>query len=360
MDTGFPVFKDTNLLNIPPKRAGWSDRTALFMAEMSKIAYHQFELNQDGEVMTQGELDEMLGRLLAPLDDTGTATEPDGEETALVPYIPGDAERLKEDLARAGFEIVGLFSDKGTDTQAFLAKSVSDSNSNVRPFGEEEVAILSFRGTKTIKDWITNAKGFLKIVDDAQVHAGFQKAFDSVEPSIREKLDPLLKENRTLYLTGHSLGGALAMFAAREIAPESHGACYTFGSPRVARFGFARAIKTPIYRVVNSNDVVSRLPPAYVPTIVIFVLRILNVPAFGILKRFIGKFTKYVHHGDMRFLRRTKNQNHSDLQVVSNPDVVYRFIWYGRGLWASWRSPIDNHDINVYCEKLAVYAKSRN
>lgn len=354
------VFSRPDLLKIPTKRAAWSDRTALLMAEMSKLAYHKFEVAANGDVITQAVLEGVLARLLAPPNEAEADPSADGEEADRIPEPPEGAVKLKEDLAKAGFELAGLFSHKVTDTQAFLAISAADTGSNVRPFGEEEVAILSFRGTESVKDWLTNVKALQKNVAGAKVHWGFQAAWDAVEPSIRKKLGPLLEKRLTLYLTGHSLGGALALIATRDIAPGSHGACYTFGSPRVGRFGFARHIKTPIYRVVNANDLVPRVPPAYIPSILLFFLRILNVPAFGLLKGLIGKVTKYVHHGDMRFLRRAKSPNYEDLQVLSNPSVIYRFIWYWPALFANWRSPFMNHGINFYCAKLAAYATSRN
>ncbi|MCH7706473.1 MAG: lipase family protein, partial [Chloroflexi bacterium] len=259
------VFSNPRLLQIPIKRAAWSDRTALLMAEMSRLAYYEFEKDGDGNVMPQADLDGVLERLLAPDGEVAVDTPSDGGDADQPPALPAGAVRLKEDLARAGFEIGGLFSDEGTDTQAFLA--VSGAGTGIRPFGDEEVAVLSFRGTRTIKDWINNAKVFQKSVKGAQVHSGFQGAFDAVRPAVQGKIDPLIGAGRTLYLTGHSLGGALALIATREMGSDSYGACYTFGSPRVGRFGFARDIKTPIYRVVNANDLVPRVPPAYLPSL---------------------------------------------------------------------------------------------
>jgi hypothetical protein len=129
------VFSNDDLLKPPGKRPAWSDRTALLMAEMSKVAYYKFEVDANDKVMPQANLDIVLKGLIsgvAPAE--GTAPPPEG------------AVKLKEDLAKAGFELAGLFSNEATDTQAFLATSIS--GGGVQPFGDEEVAILSFQWNK--------------------------------------------------------------------------------------------------------------------------------------------------------------------------------------------------------------------
>jgi len=201
------VFSDRLLLEIPTKRAAWSDRTVLLMAEMSKLAYYQFETDTAGNVIPQADLDVVLERLISSGGEAVSDSPTDAQEADELPALPEDAVRLKDDLVKAGFELVGLFSHRRTDTQAFLAISTSDSGSDIRPFGDEQVAILSFRGTKTVKDWLNNVKFLQKKVEGAAVHRGFQGAFDALEPAIRKKLDPLVEGGRTLYLTGHSLGG---------------------------------------------------------------------------------------------------------------------------------------------------------
>src|SRR5262249_14299388 len=61
------------------------------------------------------------------------------------------------------------------------------------------------------------------------------------------------------FYTGHSLGAALATLAATRRAPQ---AVYTFGSPRVGKEAFVRSLMSiPIYRVVDDEDVVTRVPP---------------------------------------------------------------------------------------------------
>ena len=53
MDTGHHVFKNKDVPDIPPKRAAYSDRTALLMAQMSKLAYFEFEQGKDSEAIAE-------------------------------------------------------------------------------------------------------------------------------------------------------------------------------------------------------------------------------------------------------------------------------------------------------------------
>ena len=64
-----------------------------------------------------------------------------------------------------------------------------------------------------------------------------------------------------LYITGHSLGGALAVVATWYQSSQRLAACYTFGAPRVCNEELIDWFKTPIYRVVNGPDPVSFVPP---------------------------------------------------------------------------------------------------
>ena len=76
-----------------------------------------------------------------------------------------------------------------------------------------------------------------------------------------------LSAHKQLYLTGHSLGGALATLCAADLAANTKftsPSVYTFGSPRVGNptfAGFFNRRTGPHYRVYNSEDVVTSLPP---------------------------------------------------------------------------------------------------
>lgn len=105
-----------------------------------------------------------------------------------------------------------------------------------------------------------------------KVHKGFLDAFNLVWD---DKILPYLEEIRKrrgdvpIFVTGHSLGGALATLmaaAALENGIRPAGV-YVYGSPRVGDFDFVKALNQLlgdlIWRLTNNNDFVARIPPSF-------------------------------------------------------------------------------------------------
>lgn len=123
----------------------------------------------------------------------------------------------------------------------------------------EQVAILVFKGTDSLRQWISNIDT-LPIAWDpcGHVHGGFSKALTGVWEELGSRLHALTVP---LFIAGHSLGGALATLATARMRREITGA-YTFGAPRVGNEDFVRECikEAPLYRVVNHLDLVCSLP----------------------------------------------------------------------------------------------------
>ena len=143
-------------------------------------------------------------------------------------------------------------------TQAFVAAN-------------DELVLVSFRGTEPdqLTDWITDAR--VELVAGplgGRVHAGFYDALSHVWQQVTNRVHELTGDGRRrLWVTGHSLGAALATLATArwlDTGRQVQGLA-TFGQPRTGDELFARnfnfAFKPYAYRIVNHNDLVTRVPP---------------------------------------------------------------------------------------------------
>ena len=124
-------------------------------------------------------------------------------------------------------------------------------------------AVLVFRGTLGIGDTLTDMNALMSDWRGVgKIHCGFRKDIDRVWPLLVEKLKHL---DLPIFITGHSLGGALATLAAALLRNEPRlpqpAAVYTFGSPRVGDREFAESLHDLFHcRVVNGHDVVPKVP----------------------------------------------------------------------------------------------------
>jgi hypothetical protein len=126
-----------------------------------------------------------------------------------------------------------------------------------------QFAVLSFRGTANWGDWKINLNAGRRPMpgfENVRIHRGFWEAFEDSAGDIRAAVNASVPANLGLYITGHSLGGALAQIASAVLERDNLAACYTFGSPRVASVSFDRFVKCPHYRLVNHWDLVPGVP----------------------------------------------------------------------------------------------------
>lgn len=123
--------------------------------------------------------------------------------------------------------------------------------------------LLAFRGTQTVSNCLTDVEATLipRPPYPGRVHNGFAKAVDEVLPEVRRLL-PSPSQTKSLWLTGHSLGGAMATLASVRLAKAGYAirAVYTYGSPRVGDRLFRKLYHLPNYRFVCGNDLVPHLP----------------------------------------------------------------------------------------------------
>lgn len=165
-------------------------------------------------------------------------------------------------------------------------KLISVDNTQAWVASNADHIVVAFRGTEAptaiegLKDWLlTNAMNLLILPEGrlgtdlaaagvgARFHQGFVNAIGEVWDPVYAEVERLLQESeRPLWITGHSLGGALALFAGWLFSRKMINVhqIYTFGAPmignRAAVDAFNREFKGKIFRYVNQPDPVPRLP----------------------------------------------------------------------------------------------------
>ena len=166
--------------------------------------------------------------------------------------------RIRDQITAWGFSRVESFEivrGHDVDTQGFIASN-------------DAHILAAFRGTESLPDWLGN---FQTVKDPGpwrrtEVHEGFQDAFHAAALKIGETIGRT-REGHRVWVTGHSLGGALAVLLAatmRESKLPVDG-LYTFGAPRVGDNSFAVRLNRELeraahWRVVNEGDLVPHVP----------------------------------------------------------------------------------------------------
>ncbi|XP_071726488.1 uncharacterized protein [Rutidosis leptorrhynchoides] len=173
----------------------------------------------------------------------------------------------------------------------FLDNPVTDTQAAIWRDSARKRLVVAFRGTEQIrwKDLRTDLMmvpaglnperigGDFK--EEIQVHSGFLSAYDSVRTRIisliktatgYQDVDADVASKWHVYVTGHSLGGALATLLALELSSSQlakRGAIsvtmYNFGSPRVGSRKFVEVYNEKVkdsWRVVNHRDIIPSVP----------------------------------------------------------------------------------------------------
>ncbi|MDB5338835.1 MAG: putative lipase [Planctomycetaceae bacterium] len=139
---------------------------------------------------------------------------------------------------------------------------------------DDRTVVISFRGTQGIRDIVTDTLGFPAFMRGGVVHHGFSRAIGSIYKSAIEaaKKQGALDEkpNKTVWVTGHSLGGAIACGFSMEASKEKKldvDGIVTFGQPLVMSTSLCQFMLdqygSRYLRVVNGVDPITTLVNLY-------------------------------------------------------------------------------------------------
>lgn len=143
---------------------------------------------------------------------------------------------------------------------------------------DQDESIIAIRGTTNASNWVNNLDVRLAKVTPvqsgipvhlvAQLHRGFYNAYLACRPSILEFLRRFRRDK--VFMTGHSLGGAVAHIASLEI---KRSLVYSFGAPKFCMEDCVTymdkqtksldSMKVINWRVVVRGDPIPELPPLY-------------------------------------------------------------------------------------------------
>lgn len=331
--------------NVPSYRQAYSDRTAWIMACVAELAYIRFNPLWSNEELKGYFLDK-ISNLLDENKKSSLVKLID-----IVAYDPEiEKQKLESELGILNMKLLKpTFDSEGT--QAILVSF-------------KDFIILGFRGTEatSIKDIKADAKAKTTSCEtNGMIHSGFKEAFEHVRLDIEQKLKEEECKDKPLFISGHSLGGALATIAAKKLSHTGGlAACYTFGSPRVGDEEWIEDIKTPIYRLVNAADCVTMLPPSSETiTVVGWLAQFLPWVGKSLRSLLLSNFGGYLHCGNMRYLTNCPSGQYENVKLLYSVSIFYRI----KGLIIKkmpWKHFLADHSISVYRNKLKVIAINRN
>jgi triacylglycerol lipase len=162
---------------------------------------------------------------------------------------PDTAKKL---FNKAGFDDVTYYGNDGSN--AYVVESKED-------------VIVICRGTE-VQEW-NDVKADLSIAltpsrtGVGRVHRGFRTYTDKVWEPIKSHIKNI--NGRNLWITGHSLGAAMATLMARRCVLEASlpvPVLFTYGSPRVGDRVYIDEFNSHIthHRWVNDGDIVTKVP----------------------------------------------------------------------------------------------------
>ncbi len=172
-------------------------------------------------------------------------------------------ETLRQCAARNGYGFYAYFEDdnRAPDSEMLVVE-------------RSDRIVFAIQGTQGVHDALTDVAARQATWRGVKVHAGFYRQARGLFPLVQRSLNALGVKDREVWLTGHSLGGAVSQILAVMLVDWYRDAgmtppnlqIITFGSPRVGDGDWVRLydrdrqLNWNTVRWVNQNDVVPNVP----------------------------------------------------------------------------------------------------
>ncbi|MGC6418466.1 MAG: lipase family protein [Bradymonadia bacterium] len=244
---------------------------------------------------------------------------------------------------RWGFDRVEFLNNRSTSTQGVLA---FHRKFTLLAFRGSELGRKWFTGPLTrpklqreslismFKDWVTTDANMKQVPagrrlgNRGKIHRGFKKAAESVLDSLIRSIQKSGRKQNPIFVTGHSLGGAVATLTALglKIARLPVKALYAHAPPRVGDLAFRTSfLRSGIksFRTINQRDPIPVFPPD------IIVRRVIPTP-------YVDSFTQ-----TLAFLA-----PNGRIRLNPNADLMKRER-------APFLNPMD-HDVATYVSRLRL------
>lgn len=249
---------------------------------------------------------------MASSETTAAATTTPATPSATVTK-PGATLPFAQPAARYGAQLIGLLQDAAIEQRPPVVmpstkvvsvlsgvnvktKSRGGRNQGIGwilevlpeslPAGSRKQLWIAFRGTQTREEWKVDFTFHQMPLDaedaaDIKVHEGFYLSYLELAPAIRNYVKTLITPDTTLYITGHSLGAALAILCTADLCLLSAQLgitdirLYGFAAPRVGNAAFVNMVLgllgtsslREFYLICNDADIVPAVPPAVTPNL---------------------------------------------------------------------------------------------
>lgn len=223
----------------------------------------------------------------------------------------------------------------------------------------KSTCVIIFRGTNELRDWLFNLNFLSQKIERGETTIGFYAGYQH----LRNQILRFLSRNNfeKIWITGHSLGGALALLCAQDLEFNQNlpiQGLMTFGQPMVVNYLLSREIDSKFgnrfVHFVNGSDGVPRLPLNYYHCGNLLWWK--DDKIFRLMKTSPKGFAQGIDSGNQKLDLKPMTEAEfekfvSDVNEIENPESTDMGLKKG-----FWKPPqYTDHLMVSYLEKIQVY-----